>query len=366
MSLANLLSSLEMNGRRMEVSVLYNKKDISTELNKYLKSVSYTDVISGAADDLQLTLEDIPGLWQGAWMPDRGAILKATLIQKYWSGSVLSTVPGVETLSLPLGLFEIDEIESKGPPSEVTIKAVSVPDNTSLRGVDRTRSWEKTELKVIANDIAKEAGLELYYDTDDSPVLDRAEQTEQSDLSFLLQLCNNAGLALKVAGGKLIIFDEAKLEAVAPTITIVKPGKVYTAVKSMTYLQNVISYSLKSKTRDIYASCRVEYTKAKKKEKISYTFKVPNKVGKMLRVNEQVDSVAAAERLAKKKLREKNREEVTASVNLLGNFSLAAGVTVKLLGFGAYDGNCIITRAAHSIGSGYATQIDLRRCLDGY
>lgn len=85
------------------------------------------------------------------------------------------------------GLFEIDEITSSGMPSEVQIKAISVPDNNNLRGVERTRSWEKAELKRIANDIAGGAGLELYYDVKDyNPVIDRAEQSEQSDLSFCI------------------------------------------------------------------------------------------------------------------------------------------------------------------------------------
>lgn len=61
-----------------------------------------------------------------------------------------------------------------------------MPDNNNLRGPERTCRWEKAELKRIANDIATEAGLTLYYDVKEyNPVIDRAEQTEQSDLSFL-------------------------------------------------------------------------------------------------------------------------------------------------------------------------------------
>lgn len=84
-----------------------------------------------------------------------------------------------------MGLFEIDEITSSGYPSEVQIKAVSVPDNNTLRGTERSRSWEKAKLQVIANDIASAAGMSLFWDTEENPVLDRAEQTEESDLSFL-------------------------------------------------------------------------------------------------------------------------------------------------------------------------------------
>lgn len=61
----------KLDARRCLALVKYNGKDISTDLQQYLKSVSYTDNMSGEADDLQLTLEDRAGLWQAAWMPER-------------------------------------------------------------------------------------------------------------------------------------------------------------------------------------------------------------------------------------------------------------------------------------------------------
>ena len=88
--------------------------------------------------------------------------------------------------------------------------------------------------------------------------------------------------------------------------------------------------------------------------------------GKTLQVKEQIKSIAEAERLAKKKLREKNREEVTMTVDTMGNFALLASETVNVLGFGNFDGKYIIVTAKHEIGNGYTTSIDLRRCLNGY
>ena len=169
----------KLNARRCLVIIKYNDKDISADLQQYLKNVSYTDNMSGEADDLQLTLEDKAGLWQSAWMPEKGATLDVSIKLINWQS--------IGEQVVRFGLFEIDEITSSGMPSEVQIKAVSVPDNNNLRGAERTRSWEKAELKRIANDIATEAGLALYYDVKEyNPVIDRAEQTEQSDLSFYI------------------------------------------------------------------------------------------------------------------------------------------------------------------------------------
>ena len=195
----------KMNARRCLVIIKYNDKDISADLQQYLKNVSYTDNMSGEADDLQLTLEDKAGLWQSSWMPEKGATLDVSVKLINWQS--------IGEQVVRFGLFEIDEITSSGMPSEVQIKAVSVPDNNNLRGAERTRSWEKAELKRIANDIATEAGLALYYDVKEyNPVIDRAEQTEQSDLSFLYKLCADHGLALKICDKQVVIFDEADYE----------------------------------------------------------------------------------------------------------------------------------------------------------
>ena len=349
-----------MEARRILTIIKYNNKDISADISKYLKSISYTDNLSGEADDLQITLEDKAGLWQSTWIPEKGALQDVMLQQKYWQ--TLSELPQ----SLRLGLFEIDEITSSGYPSEVQIKAVSVPDNNTLRGTERSRSWEKAKLQVIANDIASAAGMSLFWDTEENPVLDRAEQTEQSDLSFLYAICKDKGLALKISDKKIIIFDEAKYEAEKAKITIVKPGTVYKKESGMKYLFVGTGYSLRTKIRDIYAACRVSYQQGSSKSNIEATYTVAGKKGKTLQVNEQVESVAESLNLAKKRLREKNKDEVTGSLNMLGNFVLLSGVTVNLLGFGAFDGKYLITRASHDIGSGYTTNIDVRRCLNGY
>lgn len=349
-----------MEARRILTILKYNSTDISADISRHLKSISYTDNLSGEADDLQITLEDREGLWQSNWMPEKGALLDATLQHKHWQN--LSALPQ----NLRLGLFEIDEITSSGYPSEAQIKAVSVPDNNSLRATARSRSWEKTKMQVIANDIASAAGMTLYWDTEADPVLDRVEQTEQSDLSFLFGLCKDQGLALKVSDNQIIIFDEAKYEGAEAKIIILKPGTVYSSQAGMTCMRAGLGYSLRSKLRDVYAACRVSYQQGKSKSKIEAVYSVPGKMGKTLQVSEQVESVAEAMRLAKKRLREKNKDEITGSFSLPGNFALAAGSTVQLQGFGEFDGKYLITRASHDVSSGYTVSIDVRRCLVGY
>ncbi|WP_425057613.1 hypothetical protein SCACP_21300 [Sporomusa carbonis] len=338
-----------MLSRRANLEILYDNKNISTYLAKYLDTFSYTDHASGKADDLQITLEDRAGLWRGDWLPDKGAVLKAALVTEnfYEEG---------KTEKLPLGIFEVDEIESTGPPSRVTVKAVSVPVSTSLRGEEKTRAWEKTRLYLIAQDIAAGAGLEVFYDTEEDISYDRVDQTQQSDLSFLLKLCEDAGLSLKVTDKQIVIFDDAAYEKLEPVMTIKKDVAL------------VKNYSFQSSTRELYSSCRIDYHSPKNRKSFSYTYTPPKALptGKVLVINERVTTLAEAQRLAKKRLRQKNKDEIKASFTLMGDLKLVAGVTVRVEGYGIFDGKYFVSEASHQAGSAYTVKIDLRKVLEGY
>lgn len=336
-----------MKSRRARVIISYDGKDISTDLAPYLKSFEFNDVMDGEADDISITLEDMAELWESDWLPEKGAVLKAGISLTDWNSE--------GEKSLDIGQFEIDEIELSGPPHEVKIKGVSVPDNNTLRGVEKNRSWEKVKLSEICQDIASGAEMELFYDVDADPELDRAEQTEESDLAFLQRLCQDNGYALKISDNKVIVFDVVTYEAKEAVATISREGSM------------IKSYSIASKTRDVYKSCHVKYTNTKTGETIEYTFTPDeNKTGKVLAVNEQVENLAEAEKLAKKKLREKNTEEITLILTMAGNIDLLAGCTVNIKGFHSFDGKYIIANGSHSIGNGYELKLDMRRCLDGY
>lgn len=338
-----------MKSRRAKLEVFYESTDISAFLQPYLIGWNYSDSISGQADDLQIKLEDREQLWVGSWIPEKGATLKAQIVQE--NKKQFDTVD-----ELDLGLFVIDEIESSGPPSTATIKSMSIPTSSALRGSAKNKAWEETKLSVVAGDIAKEAGLKLFYDTADDPEYDRVEQTEESDLTFLMRLCSDAGLALKITGTQIVIFDEQKYEQQTPITRIMK-GEGY-----------IKGYRGRTTLKEAYKSCRVEYHDANKGTTIKYTFTPPNppNTERVLVVNERVSSTKEAERLAKKRLREKNKNVMTFSLDLLGDVRFVAGLTVRLVSFGVFDGIYVITKAEHSHGSGYKTSLELRKCLEGY
>ena len=310
--------------------------------------MSYEDVLSGETDTVELELQDAQRIFTSSWFPTRGDTLTVEFSRENWSGD-----GQLETL--PLGTFEVDEIQNSYPPNICKLKGNSCPQNSALRQIDESKSWEDVQLSQIAADIAAAAGVELFYDTDYDPVIKRAEQSELSRLAFLEKICKDNGLAVKFADGKLIIFDEEKYEQ-------------QDSVSTIDYdLSAVKHFSATATLTEIYKSCVIVYKHGQKDEQIQAQFDAPDKSdGKTLKINQRVEDVAEAERLARKKLREKNRDEVKVRLTTIGRFDYLSGHVVELTGHGFYDGRYLIERARHKVGGGYDVDLELRRCLSGY
>lgn len=362
-------------GRHAYLMLKYNGKEMGTEyLSKYLMDFSYTDGAPGDQDNITVTLDDREANWQRTWKPEFGDKLIAEITVVNWDK------PG-QKAKLPCGSFEVDAIDVNGPPDTVAIQAVALPlGGYQAKQESRTKAWEQVKLKTIAQDIAKRAKLDLVYSASSNPTYDRIDQTDQSDLSFLIQIAKDEGIAAKISGGKLVLFDEAEYEKKPAVLDIVR-GKV-----------NIISYSFsESSTNRAYGSCVVTYRppapakKAKKKSKgkttttalaaapkksvtskvITGKYSLPNaKDLPVLRINERVESVAEANRLARNRLREQNKQSGQARFTLDGDIRLASGITVNVKGYGRFDGKYIIESATHSLGTNpYRVDIEIRKVL---
>ena len=357
-------------GRRAWLIVTYNGKDISESLAQYVLSFSYTDNLTGQVDDISITLEDRAELWEADWMPERGDTLDITICTYNWSDLYS------EEQDLQLGKFEIDELEVSSAPNVVTIKAVaiSIGDDSTLRSTLRSHTWENISVQKAANDIAWQNGMKLQWYCDDNPNIDKLEQNDESDLDVLQKICDDAGFALKVTTDTIIIFDVEKFEKEDVYAEYYHPGTtILTIVENQSkpvQTDALLNYSFKAKIRDVYKKCHVKYAKDKDKSVIESTFVAPDKKekeGATLEVHQQVSSQAEADRLAKKKLREKNCEEFTGSFSSDGNIGLCAGETIEMLGFGNFSGKYIITQTKHDISSsGFTSSVEIRKCLDGY
>lgn len=290
---------------------------------------------------------------QGAGSSGGGAkpkLVSAVLVQKNWNDTG-------KDVTLDMGTFEIDSVDMSGPPDKITVKSTSIPYTSKLRMEKKNKAWEKISLKGIGQEIAGKNGLKLMYEASENPTYKRKEQVQTSDIKFLQGLCHAAGMALKVTTLTIVIYDAAEYDK-KPAVRTFKKGS-----------GDIISYKMGTKLTDTaYTSCHVSYTDPDSKETIEYTYTPDSKTGtgQTLEVNEKVNSKAEAIRLAKKRLREKNTQEYTASLKVVGDVSLVAGITVKLKGFQQFDKKYKVTQAKHNLLDGYTVDLSLKQVLEGY
>lgn len=277
-------------------------------------------------------------------------LVSAVLVQKNWNDTG-------KDVTLDIGTFEIDSVDMSGPPDKVTVKGTSIPYTSTLRMEKKSKAWENYTLKGIGEEIAGKNGMKLMYEAKENPAYKRKEQVQTSDIKFLQTLCHAAGMALKVTTMMIVIYDAAEYDR-KPAIRTFRKGS-----------SDVISYKMgTSMTDTAYTSCHVSYSDPDSKETIEYTYTPDSRAGtgQTLEVNEKVRSTAEAQQLAKKRLREKNTQEYTASLTVVGDVSLVAGVTVKLKGWQQFDRKYKVTQAKHTLLNGYTVDLSLKQVLEGY
>ncbi len=280
-----------------------------------------------------------------------GAEIAAMIIQKNWETDGKDKV-------LDCGIFEIDSLNSSGPPGQVSIKATSLPYTSTIRNEKKSRAWENIRLSTIANEIAQKNNMKCMFESAYDPYYTRREQIQISDIVFLQGLCKDAGISLKVSAKFLILFDAATYEQKA-AVRKIKCGEA-----------DITSRRFSASANDTqYSKCHVIYTNPQTNQTIEYTYTPRNASdnGQTLEINEKVNTREEARQLAMKRLRQKNKSEYSAEFSLVGDTSLVAGVNVEVEGFGMFDGKYIIETATHNVtASGHTTQIKLRRVLEGY
>ena len=329
--------------RSAEVVIVYEGKDISRDIAPYLVSFSYTDNASDKADDISVTLEDREGRWRDPWFPSKGDIIKASILTREWDAPDKAE-------SLPCGTFTVDEIECSGPPTVVVIKGVSSLTTKPMCREKHDRAWENAKLSTIAADIANANGLKLFWDSPNDPFFERRQQDKASDLSFLKGLCRDYGLGVKVTDKQLVCYDEESYEEHEPVGTLKFGDK------------RITHYSFKTKTADTYKAARVRYHHPVKAETIEATETDEDAEGngRDLEINERVDTLADAKTMAKKRLRDANKKEITGRIDMMGDLRFVGGQNITISGWGKFSGRYAIDKATHSVRGGYTTSLELR------
>ena len=358
--------------RRAAVEVTFDGADITSSIRPYLLSLTYTDSEEDQSDSLQIQLQDRDGLWLESWL---NKAVEASAASKLSMSATITPENWGNGEALPTGSFELDSVDAVGPPSTVTIKGSSLAYGSSIRQTKKTKAWENYSLFGIANEIAGNAGLSGMYEASKNPTYKRKEQAKKSDITFLSELCHDEGISLKCTDRQLVLFDQSTYEALPPVVTIRKGGgrilpaapQAHGAYGEDSKCIAYEAYSLSTGAAETqYGSCRVSYMDPATGKCIEGIAKANGNDGdseQRLEITARVSSAGEAKALAEKHLRLHNKFNRSASFTLPGNTALVAGVTVMLEGFGGWDGKYMVKQAAHTVGGGYTTKIDLRKVL---
>lgn len=330
----------------------YEQKNITSDITPYVRSVTYTDYLSGQSDELEVELEDADGRWVRHWYPGKG--------------DTLSLKIGYEAAPLlPCGAFEIDEIEFAQPPATVSIRGLATGIKKSVR-TRVGRAYENTKLAAIAQRIAKRNKLTLTGKIRDIRI-DRVTQYQERDVEFLTRLAREYGYAFKIVGSKLVFTELASLRDGDAVLTL-------TAT-------DLISIRLRDKIKEIYQEAKVKYHDPKTKKLVVYGVKGDQVTevgqtttstkkqsgqstsGDTLKLSTRSGSKAAAQAKAQAALDDANLQQTAGSLTGPGNPKLVAGTTFWLADCGKLSGKYLVESARHRIdrGGGYTTELEVKR-----
>lgn len=159
-----------------------------TQLDPRIISLELTDNRGFEADELTIAIDDSDGLIE---LPPRGAELSVSL---GWQGEPL----------VYKGIYTVDEVAHSGPPDRLEITARSA-DFRDEFNVKREVSWHDVTVERIVSAIARRYKLTpVISEQLMSAEIDHADQTQESDMSFLTRMADLLGAIATVKNGSLL------------------------------------------------------------------------------------------------------------------------------------------------------------------
>lgn len=325
--------------RKASLAVSYRGSAFDAKIAAHVSAFQYVDAASGQSDSISLTIENIDKKWLNEWMPVKGDKIKATIKTKNWNKEK-------ETINFKCGTFVIDEVTFSGRPLLCNISALSAPADGGFKAEAKSRQWQDTTLKKIAEQAAAEGKLTLVYEADDIKIK-KLEQSNESDSSFIKKLCDDYGLLMKIYNSKLVILDEKKYEKKDPVAAI--------------HEKDMLSWTYNTTIDGTYTGCELSYTNADGK-----TTKA--NVGTSERLLRITSSVKAydkkdAELKAAAALNRANNQMYTMSVSILANTAIIATSTVRIKGLGKANGKYYVEKVTHNL-NGYIMKLQLRKVTE--
>lgn len=310
--------------RSKEIELIYNWDTTLQEMRYTINGITYTDDI-GKFDDIDISLiDEREKKWYHVPKIKLGNSVDVKITLNHWR--YLN-----DRQEINLGRFYIDSFELSPP--LVTFKGVSFPVDSDFKHKKRSEVIKRSTLKNIAGNIAQSYKVKLVYNAPDIP-LSNIERKRQTDSEFLMSLCKDYGLKIKLYRDKLIIFDLPRYYEKAPTCTL----------KAINIAPN---WKYKQQTQGTYTACEYEYTAEKKKN-------VKIRLGKgkrCLHLSGKAENSEDAKRKAIGQVIEENLKAYSLTFSTIANKKIFAGATIKIKGLGLPDGKWLVSRVTHNLRS---------------
>ena len=183
------LDAAEDTVRVPDFTITLEGKDASLKnITQRIMSLTMTDNRGFEADRVTLEIDDADG---GVVLPERGTRLSLAM---GWKGESLTRK----------GAFVVDEVSHEGPPDKLTISANSA-DFREEFNVKREVSWHDVTVERVVSAIAHRYGLKAQISEMLMNIeIDHADQTEESDISFLTRMADMLGAITTVKNGCLL------------------------------------------------------------------------------------------------------------------------------------------------------------------
>lgn len=232
-------------------TLLYNDKSATHDIAEDLIEASFTDHLTGEADELDITLADPERKWLSDWYPTHGATLAFCI---GYVGEKL----------LDCGTFEIDEITVSDSPNTVQIRALSAGVTTGVRTV-KHQGFDNQTLDAVILQVAKNLGFSVEGKIE-ALHIERITQQE-TDLAFINRLATTYGYMVKVVGKRLIFSKLSELKTAQSIATLdrtdmIKGWRFTDQIRNVPQSAEVTKHNPKAK-KTVKAKVQAKTAKAK-------------------------------------------------------------------------------------------------------
>lgn len=315
--------------------ILADRADITALIADRLLSLTVTDEAGYVSDRVQIVLDDRDG---AVVIPPAGAELAVSLGY-------------IETGTVDMGLYRVDEVTLQGPDRQITIAAKAADSwerdaPGKIKG-PKSRSWHDVTIGGLVARIAGEHGfVPAVAEAFAGIRIPHIDQTAESDIAFLRRLAEVNGALAKPAARHMLFVAPGEAHTAtgqAMPRVVIAPGDVDTW--RVTMAERAKYKAVIANWHDT-ASATLETVKVGEGEPvytITHTYPDPDQ----------------AHRAATGRLDAYRRGASTLDLTMPGRADLGAETRLVMVGFGAgVDGEWVVTRAEHRMGDGgYACSV---------